>query len=507
MRERCVHIQSVSGYEVSLLEARFAALRGDASRWASEAEAARRRAGPCATCGLDRLARGDDLMACLHCNYVGCWSPFRRRRGVEGRHIQWHLVRCGHAFAVHLERFEVYCQRCGDFVYDRAVPAALKEKEPERKGSHGWMTRCLEGADVPSLTAITSRPEERQHHGLRGFHNMGNTCFMSCILQVLVHSPPFQAFFLHGGHERCGESTCLACEMATIFAAVFDDDEKADDAVVPHRMLYATWKVADRLAGYEQQDAHEFLMVLLDALAKRVDAGKNRGLNFIREVFCGSLRSDVVCAACGATSSTREPFLDLSLALDDSAPLKLEECLDRFTSPEMLPETTVCEACGRTVSRSKQLTVEKLPNVLVIHLKRFDARKDRKITEHLDFPPACDLGPHLSPFRNSAATPPPKHAFTLWAVVNHSGADVARGHYTCYVHEGGKWFVCDDTKVNEVDFEEVHHSEGYILFYVRTDLARIRPSTSPAGEKKKKSPLSSSSSSSSSPRKKPRTAY
>lgn len=34
----------------------------------------------------------------------------------------------------------------------------------------------------------------------------------------------------------------------------------------PHRFLFAAWQLADHLAGYEQQDAHEFCISLLDGL-------------------------------------------------------------------------------------------------------------------------------------------------------------------------------------------------------------------------------------------------
>ena len=35
---------------------------------------------------------------------------------------------------------------------------------------------------------------------------------------------------------------------------------------VPHHFLFAVWSFADRLAGYEQQDAHEFFITVLDGI-------------------------------------------------------------------------------------------------------------------------------------------------------------------------------------------------------------------------------------------------
>lgn len=238
----CVHMLGLNPYEASLVSARFAALRRAAKvgradlrveRWASN-DGCGLRAGPCTTCGLSRLARGDDLMACLHCSYVGCWSPLAGRRDLsrsssqadafEGRHIKWHLVReGGHWLAAHVDRLEVYCSRCGDFVADpqkselglvpfswrsahplvapgdkqrcpvdtetwwaeqpphrpekriESQPPVIRPPRPKRRrGSHGWLSRCLE-SEVPTLSPIVDIPrgtEERmaQHnrHGLRG---------------------------------------------------------------------------------------------------------------------------------------------------------------------------------------------------------------------------------------------------------------------------------------------------------------------------------------------------
>lgn len=42
----------------------------------------------------------------------------------------------------------------------------------------------------------------------------------------------------------------------------------ARSPLIPYRMLYLVWTHARRLAGYEQQDAHEFFIAALDVLHK-----------------------------------------------------------------------------------------------------------------------------------------------------------------------------------------------------------------------------------------------
>jgi ubiquitin C-terminal hydrolase len=75
--------------------------------------------------------------------------------------------------------------------------------------------------------------------------------------------------------------------------------------------------------------------------------------------------------------------------------LSVERCLTHFITPETL-SGILCPTCRAKTVTSKQHVVAKLPRVLCLHLKRFDASYNKKIEDFVSFPlQGLDMGPYL----------------------------------------------------------------------------------------------------------------
>ena len=80
----------------------------------------------------------------------------------------------------------------------------------------------------------------------------------------------FRDYFLSDRHVCLFEQErgqCIVCEVSRLFQEFYSG---VKTPLVPHVLLHMTWQHAHHLAGYEQQDAHEFFIATLDLLHRFV---------------------------------------------------------------------------------------------------------------------------------------------------------------------------------------------------------------------------------------------
>jgi ubiquitin carboxyl-terminal hydrolase 4/11/15 len=168
----------------------------------------------------------------------------------------------------------------------------------------------------------------------------------------------------------------------------------------------------------------------------------------------------------------RRAKISIDNLLKQDPAFSLEQCLDHFTSEEILDKDNmwVCPMCRDPKQALKKLLILKSPEVLIIHLKRFKKEVYRngtvgsiKVTTAIDFPlHNLDLSPYIYSDRNDAK-------YDLFAVSNHYGSS-GSGHYTAFCKNfvNKAWFCFDDTKVTRLDDDKIVSNAAYVLFYRRT---------------------------------------
>jgi ubiquitin carboxyl-terminal hydrolase 8 len=270
-----------------------------------------------------------------------------------------------------------------------------------------------------------------------------------------------------------------------------------------------------------QQDAHEVLSFLLDALhedlnrarekppyEERKDLEENelhrkgeeryaaeawhdhlrRHRSVLVDLCQGQLRSQVRCCECGCASVTFDPFLFLSLPLPQAMKRGLKEPIEAairaFCKEEKLEgeDRWGCPRCERRVSALKRLSLWKLPLLLFVHLKRFgfeatsswdSAPSAWKIEGEVTVP-FSRL--NLQPFVADTSPQRVPLQYDLFAAVDHVGQSPLVGHYTAACRRADGWWRFDDSRAEFLGGEgeatahaKVLGEDNYLLLFQRRD--------------------------------------
>jgi len=337
-----------------------------------------------------------------------------------------------------------------------------------------------------------------------GVNNLGNSCFISAVLQVLARVEPFVK--LVASHRCQEERDCFLCKVHREM-----DLLRAGELVTESSVTLATragdckleecdFAATDALGMPVQCDAWLFCRAVVHELWVAEKRQKRLCLRseseaaladvqkrpVLEEHVRGSLcRTRVRCAQCRSTSDSllvRES-IDLNLAVG----LRSLQALYEYHVGETRGAHTRCPAfeAGRSGCAGKAYSqdfLEREPPVLFFCLLRFGVRRSRRYTERgqqiweeFRMHDAIDFPQEVGFLRSG-----PYH---FAAAVLHHGASTKSGHYTALCWEGQwagedryRWYN-DDAVSGSMTWREVWRtnfggasigSAAYFLVYVRT---------------------------------------
>ncbi|KAJ3221164.1 ubiquitin-specific protease doa4 [Clydaea vesicula] len=379
--------------------------------------------------------------------------------------------------------------------YDRVVqnfaPPALPPKP--RTSMSSYTVQFLNGnlSDVELSTGI----------GVVGLKNLGNTCFMNSILQCLCGTVPFTRYFLDGSfrsHIYKNNPMGSKGEMAESFFELMKRMCAGQDKEVINPMLFkrVLGEFAPQFKGDDQQDSHEFLAFLLDAIHEDVNLSRVTGISnepdtddpvvawgrytkrnwsIVVDMFQGQVKSVLQCYYCGTTSTSFNTFMYLSLPIPPvnrdgvkGGAVYLEDCFEKYLEVDELDgdDRWNCSKCKVLRKAKKTTTITRLPPILIINLKRFyyQGPFKSKIDSHVEFPTSnLDMSNYHKDYSGNGSY------YDLYAISNHFG-NMSHGHYTAIVKNKAKqaWLNFDDSQVSES--RNIMTSAAYVLFYCRKTL-------------------------------------
>jgi ubiquitin carboxyl-terminal hydrolase 10 len=241
----------------------------------------------------------------------------------------------------------------------------------------------------------------------------------------------------------------------------------------------------------EQNDAHEFLVFIFDRLndellklgkiykveekpdeteweevkkggkrMKQTNTESSFTMSVIGNIFQGILKHEIESKGKSLSKCSIEPFFVLSLDFGENS---IESCFKKFFQKRRIESTNPDDYSDI----SQKTYIDKLPQVLIVHLKAFyydrELKRIMKINKQIDYGTAISLSEdYLSPSKKKYYS----LEYELASVIIHKGSKASEGHYICFCRDDkGQWWSLDDQKVIRVDESVFKSFRPYILFY------------------------------------------
>jgi len=281
-------------------------------------------------------------------------------------------------------------------------------------------------------------------------------------------------------------------------------------ALAPRLLKQTVASFAPQFRNSFQHDSQEFCQFLMDGLHEDCNRVTNKpyveeleGFGMKDEVAAsetwrkhllrhdsiivdrcqGMHRSHLTCPSCGRESIKFDVFSTVSLPVvlgdkegSSNHVLRVEDCIEKFLEGEQLDEMNAwyCQGCKKHVCALKMIALWSVPDVLILHLKRFQFENcsvsnnilRSKIDNTVKFPiDNLDLRKYvLGPIDEDA---PP--VYNLFGVSEHVGTTATSGHYTATVRncKDGRWYRYNDAHVGETTGDAAVTGGAYLLFYQR----------------------------------------
>ncbi|XP_037545538.1 ubiquitin carboxyl-terminal hydrolase 10 isoform X2 [Nematolebias whitei] len=272
----------------------------------------------------------------------------------------------------------------------------------------------------------------------------------------------YLGFTLNGLHE----------EMLALKKLIMPQDDKVPTPNGPESQQGVEEDVAEK----EEEGSEEEW----EQVGPRNKTSVTRQSDFVRtpitDIFGGHIRS-VVYQQNSKESATLQPFFTLQLDIQSEKIRTLQEALETLVARESVQGYT--SKTKQEIEISRKVTLEELPPVLVLHLKRFVFEKTggcQKLTKNIDYPVDLEISKDLLSSGVRSKVMKGQRTYRLFAVVYHHGNSATGGHYTTDVFHIGLngWLRIDDQTVKVIAqyqvVKQTTERTAYLLYYRRVDL-------------------------------------
>jgi ubiquitin C-terminal hydrolase len=345
-----------------------------------------------------------------------------------------------------------------------------------------------------------------KNKGLTGLANLGNTCFINTIMQILSHTYDLNNFLNKESYKKYLSNSPegkLLHEWNELRKLMWS----RNCTINPIGWVKAVQSTAgkknrDLFTGFAQNDLSEFLRFIIDCFHESIKRPVNMKISGISEgelddmaIKCYTMMKNMynkeyseilslfygiqVSEICSLETSeslsiTPEPYFLIELPIPENLnrnkSINLYDCFDIYSEKEELKGENAWfnETTQKKENITKNMLFWNFPDILVLALKRFDNFNKKKQT-FVDFPiDNLNISKYVRGYNKH------EYVYDLYGIANHTGGSMG-GHYFAYVKTANdKWYCFNDTRVTEIDSNNLEHEiitqKAYVFFYRKKKL-------------------------------------
>ena len=372
------------------------------------------------------------------------------------------------------------------------------------------MTTSKTSSQIQQHKMTESKLEKYKKKGISGLANLGDTCFINALLQIISHTYELNELLNDSGYKS-KLNKCVDSELLTSWDELRLLMWSENCTISPGGFIHAIRKISkikknNMFSTISQNDMPEFLTFLFNifhtALKRKVTMTiggrpKNKRdkmakmcyemiqkeytenyseiLNMFYGIHVSTLKrtagSSSVESGDDYLSIRPEPFMVISLPIPhQSSPrdISLMDCFDLNCESEFMEGDNAWfnETLGKKQNVYKQLVYWSLPEIMVIDIKRFeyDPKTDSfvKNQSNIRIPiENVNFSKYVEGYNKDS------YIYDLYGICNHHG-DETFGHYTSTIKTAdSKWFNFNDSNIKEISIKgsEIIGNTPYCLFY------------------------------------------
>ena len=366
----------------------------------------------CSQCDLK-----ENLWLCLQCGNIGCG---RAQFGGSGgnSHALAHADGSSHEVAVKLRSItpegsaDIFCYKCNEERVDPNLASHLAHwgiNIAEQEKTEKSLTEMQIEQNLKWDFSMTSESGEELRPvfgaGLTGLKNLGNSCYLSSVLQCIFSSPEFQQRYFRPAEDPPfveAPADDLETQLRKIADGLLSGRYSAPESdtasesspstiryqrgLAPSMLKHLIGRGHEEFSTMRQQDAFELLLHLFKFIS--VSKHPNSEANPITS-FRFAVEQRLQCLLCRKVRYKVDEQDNISVPVpayrvnrdapvaegpsDQGTSFKrvtLKECLDIFTAEENVELT--CPGCGSRDGFRKRSLFKTLPQNLAVNARRFE---------------------------------------------------------------------------------------------------------------------------------------